>query len=203
MESGEARGQELLERAETVHFLGIGGIGISGVARLLHQRGRHVVRGSDIRRSSITDALQREGIEVVIGHDPQHVLGADVVVVSTAIPDHNVELRAAREQGTEIVHRSVLLDALSRGAAHHRRHRHPRQGHGVLDDRLDPGVRWLAPGLRHRRHASQLFHQRPRRRGVDDLGGRRERRHPQKLRVRLRRLQLPGGRSSQLLRWAR
>ncbi len=97
-----------------IHMLGIGGIGVSGVARILHQRGYHV-RGSDVRQSSLTDALQDEGIEVVIGHDDANIDGADVVVVSTAIPDHNVELVAARERGVEVVHRSEVLARLIEG----------------------------------------------------------------------------------------
>ena len=93
------------------HLIGIGGIGISGAARLLHQRG-YRVSGSDVRESSITEALREEGMDVTIGHEAGNVDGADVVVKSTAIPEDNLELEAAREQGTEIVHRSELLDWL-------------------------------------------------------------------------------------------
>jgi UDP-N-acetylmuramate--alanine ligase len=96
---------------QTVHMLGIGGIGVSAVARVLHQRGVEV-RGSDVRQSSITDALQEEGMAVTIGHDPSNIDGADVVVVSTAIPEHNVELIAARERGIPVVHRSEVLEQL-------------------------------------------------------------------------------------------
>lgn len=103
-----------LSKGMQIHMLGIGGIGVSGVARVLHQRG-FAVRGSDVRQSSLTDALQGEGIEVTIGHDPSNIDGADVVVVSTAIPDHNVELVAAREQGVEVVHRSEVLAQLVDG----------------------------------------------------------------------------------------
>ena len=103
-----------LRQDTKIHMLGIGGIGVSGVARVLHQRG-HQVRGSDVRQSSITDALQKEGIEVTIGHDASNIDGADVVVVSTAIPDHNVELVAAKEQGIDVVHRSEVLSFLIDG----------------------------------------------------------------------------------------
>lgn len=95
-------------------MLGIGGIGVSGVARILAARGFEV-QGSDVRESSITLALQEEGLDVVIGHEPDNVDGADMVVVSTAIPDTNVELIAAREKGIPIVHRSVVLNELLRG----------------------------------------------------------------------------------------
>ncbi|MFP4598594.1 MAG: UDP-N-acetylmuramate--L-alanine ligase [Persicimonas sp.] len=94
-----------------IHLLGIGGVGVSGVARVLHQRGFNV-RGSDVRQSSITEALVDEGMEVVIGHEASNIEGAQAVVVSTAIPDHNVELKAAKERGMPVVHRSEVLGAL-------------------------------------------------------------------------------------------
>jgi len=95
------------------HLVGIGGIGVSGVARILHQRG-YEVSGSDVRESSITEALRDESIEVAIGHVAEHVEGADVVVTSTAIPDDNVELEVARERGIRVVHRSEVLHELVR-----------------------------------------------------------------------------------------
>src|SRR5690554_1063481 len=97
-----------------VHMLGIGGIGVSAVARILHARGVEVT-GSDVRESSITEALRNEGMDVVIGHDPKNVEGADLVVVSTAIPEENVELVAAREAGIPVEHRSSILAKLLRG----------------------------------------------------------------------------------------
>lgn len=93
------------------HLLGIGGIGVSAVARLLHARGCRV-SGSDVRESALTLELRELGLDVRIGHDPRHLDGVDVVVVSTAIPEHNVELVAARARDMTIVHRSVLLNAL-------------------------------------------------------------------------------------------
>lgn len=91
-----------------VHFIGIGGIGVSAVARIAIGRGLRV-SGSDVRRSQLTDAMVRLGADVFIGHAPENIDGADVVVVSTAIPDHNVELRTARERGVRVQHRSELL----------------------------------------------------------------------------------------------
>ncbi len=104
----------MLENVRRIHMLGIGGIGVSGVARILASRGFEVT-GSDVRESSITEALRAEGLSVVIGHAPQNVDGADLVVLSTAIPDTNVELIAAREKGIPIEHRSVVLNELLRG----------------------------------------------------------------------------------------
>jgi len=103
-----------LGRYAHVHFLGIGGIGVSAVARLVLARGTRV-SGSDVRESSITQALVREGARVFIGHAASNLAGADLVVVSTAIPDTNPELRAARDAGLPVVHRSLVLDALMAG----------------------------------------------------------------------------------------
>ena len=95
----------------TYHLIGIGGIGVSAVARLLHSRGARV-QGSDVRESQITLALRDLGIDVHIGHSPDHLAGADVVVHSTAIPATNPELVAAHAAGMKVVHRSEVLGAL-------------------------------------------------------------------------------------------
>jgi len=103
-----------LTRHRKVHLLGIGGIGVSAVARLLLGRGVQV-SGSDVRESSITRALRQQGATVHIGHREQNLEGADLVVVSTAIPESNPELLAARRLGLPVVHRSVVLGALMEG----------------------------------------------------------------------------------------
>lgn len=104
-----------MEPGTRLHFIGIGGIGVSAVARIAIGKG-YVVSGSDVRQSQLTDAMAALGARVHIGHDPSHIDDADVVVVSTAIPDHNVELAAAKERGTTLLHRSELLAAfLSEG----------------------------------------------------------------------------------------
>src|SRR5690554_4226980 len=95
----------ILENVKRVHLLGIGGIGVSGVARILNGRG-YQVSGSDVRESALTEAVRNEGMKVFIGHMPQNVEGVDLVVVSTAIPETNVELVAAKEKGIPVVHRS-------------------------------------------------------------------------------------------------
>ena len=96
------------------HMIGIGGIGVSAVARLLLARGMKV-SGSDVRESSITRALATEGAAVTIGHRADNLSGADLVVRSTAVPDANPELVAAYARGIAVVHRSVVLDALMDG----------------------------------------------------------------------------------------
>ena len=100
-----------LEGVEQVHLIGIGGIGVSAVARLLVARG-YQVSGSDVRQSALTEEMERLGVRVHIGHHADHIRHADVVVVSTAIPEHNVELQAAQEQGARLMHRSEVLNAL-------------------------------------------------------------------------------------------
>ncbi len=94
-----------------VHLLGIGGIGVSALARLLKEAGMDV-SGCDVRPSSIIDALRAEGIPIAIGHSPGHVEENDILVHSTAIPEGNPELTCALNSGKTTLHRSVLLGAL-------------------------------------------------------------------------------------------
>lgn len=96
------------------HFVGIGGAGMSVVAELELAHGRSV-SGSDARDSEALRRLGRLGAQVHVGHDPGHVAGASVVVVSSAVRPDNVELVAAREAGIEVVHRSVALARAAQG----------------------------------------------------------------------------------------
>lgn len=98
-----------------VHFVGIGGSGMSGIARLMAQRGLEVT-GSDRESSYSTDALQAEGIRVYIGHDAAHVEDdVDTLVVTSALWPDNPELMRARERGIPVLHRSQALAWLTRG----------------------------------------------------------------------------------------
>jgi len=94
-----------------IHLIGIGGIGVSGVAFALLSKG-YAVSGSDVRESQLTLALRAQGATVHIGHSAEHLKGVDLVVVSTAIPESNPELIAARSSGVEVRHRSEILGAL-------------------------------------------------------------------------------------------
>jgi UDP-N-acetylmuramate--alanine ligase len=97
------------------HFIGIGGAGMSGVAKILAERGARVA-GSDTKDSAVADALRALGVTVHIGHDAAHLApDATSVVVSSAIRAHNPELAAARERGIPVVHRSDALAALMEG----------------------------------------------------------------------------------------
>ena len=94
-----------------VHFVGIGGAGMSGIARVLLARGTQV-SGSDAKDSVAVASLRALGAEVHVGHDAQHVEGADVVVVSTAIRETNPELAAARAAGIPVQRRAEALAEL-------------------------------------------------------------------------------------------
>jgi UDP-N-acetylmuramate--alanine ligase len=101
----------MLKPGTKLHFLGIGGIGVSAVARVAIERG-YPVSGSDVRQSALTEAMAALGARVTIGQRAENIEGAEVIVLSTAIPAHNPELLAARERGLPILHRSELLAAL-------------------------------------------------------------------------------------------
>ncbi len=93
---------------KSVHFVGIGGIGMSGLARILVQSGVNV-SGSDIKESKLLDDLRGLGIRVQLGHYEENLGDAQIVVTSSAICSDNVELNAARQRGTRILHRSEVL----------------------------------------------------------------------------------------------
>jgi UDP-N-acetylmuramate--alanine ligase len=96
----------------SLHFIGIGGAGMSGLALVAHTLGANV-SGSDRADSSYCAQLRATGIEPAIGHDAANVPEGADVVVSTAIPDDNVELAAARSSGAAVLHRGDLLGELS------------------------------------------------------------------------------------------
>jgi UDP-N-acetylmuramate--alanine ligase len=102
-----------LGRTQRVHFVGIGGIGMSGIAELVANLG-YRVSGSDVRRSDITDRLAALGVRIDIGHDGDHVADADVVVVSSAIASDNPELIAARARHVPVIPRAEMLAELMR-----------------------------------------------------------------------------------------
>ncbi len=97
----------------SLHFVGIGGAGMSGLARVAHSLGARVT-GSDQADSPVLRRLRAEGIEAVAGHDAANLPEGAELVVSTAIPDDNPELAAARAAGAPVLHRGDLLGELSR-----------------------------------------------------------------------------------------
>ena len=96
------------EWLRSAHFIGIGGAGMSGIALVLHNRGYRVT-GSDLKPSRYVTLLEKAGIPVAIGHRAGNLDGPDVVVISSAIPSHNVELLEARRRGTLVVKRAQAL----------------------------------------------------------------------------------------------
>jgi UDP-N-acetylmuramate--alanine ligase len=96
---------------KNIHFVGIGGIGMSAMAEILAVEGV-TVSGCDLKRSAATDLLKSRGIDVRFGHDPAHVEGNDLIVVTAAVRGESPEVDAARVQGVRIMKRSELLGAI-------------------------------------------------------------------------------------------
>src|SRR5881398_3060911 len=97
----------------TIHFVGIGGIGMSGIAEVMHQLG-YKVQGSDAADGYVVEKLRKQGICISIGHSPENLGDAAVVVCSTAIKESNPELQAAAERRLPRVRRAEMLAELMR-----------------------------------------------------------------------------------------
>ena len=100
-------------KVRQVHFVGIGGAGMSGIAEVLLTQG-YLVSGSDLAAGTATQRLKGLGARVSLGHAPENIAGADVVVVSAAVPTDNAEVVAAREKGVPVVPRALMLAELMR-----------------------------------------------------------------------------------------
>ena len=146
-----------------VHILGIGGIGMSAIAEILHARG-YTVQGSDQKDSANVKRLRAKGIRVFVGHDAVNLVGARYVVISTAVKPGNPELEAARAQGP--AHHPPRRDAGRADAAlcNRFRHRHARQDHHHLADRPHLQRGRSRPHRHHRRHHQRVGLQRAPRR---------------------------------------
>jgi UDP-N-acetylmuramate--alanine ligase len=104
--------QAVPDQLGKVHFIGIGGSGMSGIARILIGMG-HVVTGSDLRDSSNVAALRELGAKIYIGHDQSHLGNPDTVVVTSALWPTNPEYLLAKERGIPVIHRSQALAKLA------------------------------------------------------------------------------------------
>ncbi|MCZ8513341.1 UDP-N-acetylmuramate--L-alanine ligase [Paenibacillus filicis] len=100
-----------MNTSEHIHFIGIGGYGMSAIAKVMLEMG-YQVSGSDLAQQELTEKLAAKGAQVYIGHQAENVKGADVVVYSTALPKDNVEMVAAEELNIPILHRSQMLGRL-------------------------------------------------------------------------------------------
>lgn len=102
-----------MRRVRAMHFIGIGGVGMGGIAEVMHHLGFRV-SGSDLGSNPLTKRLQGLGVEVKQGHAAEYVEDADVVVISTAVPEDNPELQRARELRIPVVRRAEMLAELMR-----------------------------------------------------------------------------------------
>jgi UDP-N-acetylmuramate--alanine ligase len=102
-----------MRNTQRLHFVGIGGIGMSGIAEILLNLG-YAVSGSDLALSNVTRRLQQQGATVYQGHAAAHVQGADVVVISSAVQPDNVEVLTARAQHIPVIPRAEMLAELMR-----------------------------------------------------------------------------------------
>ena len=93
---------------EHIHFIGIGGTGLSAIATVLLEQG-YTVSGSDLNESNLFEAVQRAGGTVNLGHKAENIAGADLVVRSSAVPEDNVEVQAAVEAQIPVLKRSDFL----------------------------------------------------------------------------------------------
>lgn len=102
-----------MRRIKRIHFIGIGGVGMCGIAEVLLNQG-YSISGSDLKHSATILRLEALGINIFIGHDESQVSSVDVVVVSTAVDENNPEIKAAREQRIPVVRRAEMLSELMR-----------------------------------------------------------------------------------------
>jgi UDP-N-acetylmuramate--alanine ligase len=100
-----------LDQLKNVHFVGIGGMGMSAIAEVLAVAG-HSVSGCDLKRSAATELLEGRGMHIAMGHDPAHLEGMDLVVVTSAVRGENDEVDHARRRGIRIMKRSEVLGEL-------------------------------------------------------------------------------------------
>jgi UDP-N-acetylmuramate--alanine ligase len=103
----------MFRKAERIHFVGIGGIGMSGIAEVLLNLG-YTVSGSDLAESEITKRLTRLGVRCAYGHRAEHLGAADVVVVSSAVTPDNIEVEAAKARKIPVIPRAEMLAELMR-----------------------------------------------------------------------------------------
>ena len=110
---GKLGSMKLPRNIGPIHFVGIGGIGMSGIAEVLVNLG-YTVTGSDVAEGANVKRLRDKGVKVAIGHKAENIDGADVVVVSSAIKRDNPELVAARAKRLPVVRRAEMLAELMR-----------------------------------------------------------------------------------------
>ena len=113
MTASSAKVQNWMRRIDHVHFVGIGGVGMGGIAEVMVNLG-YSVSGSDMARNALVQRLESLGARVFIGHDESNVEGVDVVVVSSAISKDNPEVVVARRNRVPVIRRAEMLGELMR-----------------------------------------------------------------------------------------
>jgi UDP-N-acetylmuramate--alanine ligase len=103
----------MFKRYQQIHFVGVGGSGMSGIAEIMSNLGYRVT-GSDQRRNEAIERLERLGAKVFIGHEASHVEGAHVIVYSSAVSRDNIEVQVARQRGIPVIARAEMLAELMR-----------------------------------------------------------------------------------------
>src|SRR5947199_1423194 len=98
----------MFRHVKRIHFIGIGGIGMSGIAEVLCNLG-FVVSGSDIRKSKNTDRLEKLGVRIAEGHSADNVQDAEVVVYSSAVKEDNPEVAIAHQRAVPVIPRAEML----------------------------------------------------------------------------------------------
>ena len=101
----------MLSKSKNIHFIGIGGIGMSGIAELLHCQG-FMISGSDLFQSERTDYLNKIGIKIIIEHNKKNIINPDLVVYSSAVNLDNIEIIEAKEKGIPVIRRAEMLGEL-------------------------------------------------------------------------------------------
>ncbi len=104
---------DFLKDKKHLHFIGIGGSGMFPIVQILHDRG-YFITGTDNNEGDNVDRLRQMGIQVYLGHRPENIAGADLIVYSAAIQEDNVELTAARQSGAAVIGRAEMLGYLTR-----------------------------------------------------------------------------------------
>ena len=103
----------MFKKIQHIHFVGIGGAGMSGIAEVLLTLG-YKVSGSDLKATPVTERLKKLGARIAVGHRPQNIEGAQVIVTSTAVSTQNPEVMAARTQGIPVIPRIEMLAEIAR-----------------------------------------------------------------------------------------
>ncbi len=145
--SKQIQTQPIFGRTRHIHMVGIGGIGMSGMAEILLQKGYHIT-GSDANMSSTIKRLQELGAQISIGHDAKNIEGTDVVVYTSAVQaEDNIETKAALDQGIPVIKRAEMLAELMRmkygvgvAGTHGKTTTTTMIGHVIQDGSFDPTI---------------------------------------------------------------